>query len=509
MRACLVEAVRLGLVECFVNATMPAGERETIGHAVYSDSELSAIFDVVRREHDYTLRVLRPYQRTGVGRHPREKAPHGQGPQRGRESEYGWRPFDNMAWYFENELDCRPISWSEIEGQSDRAFLQEVSNRHGGMRAFYRKLGVSPFIDSELLGPLVTQLHYLTGLNPFSVSTLRAHCLSVHPLVRSRVLTYTKVRSSGEKELLIDLLNGVKSELDIGDIVQERIYLAREQAILVERCIERILNLTASIRARAPEHLKDYLLIHESPSTRWKRQVHHFNVRKINRWCQELVKREKLLNEDGSRMVFTMVRFRPTRLTEMAKQGKDYFEIQQVAGHKNISTTVGYVDERTVGSISDKVVVTALDTIWSNKREYEAAPSTSRQPPNQPFRALMCDCRNPFDPPKQVRMEAGYEEGQACTRPNMCLFCDNILLTLKDLPYIAYYHGQIKRALSPESNTDVPHVKLYQRTLSVCEQILDPECSDFSAEEIQWAIETSVDVDMVIDELVYVGIEDQ
>lgn len=511
VRGAFNQAVRYGLIECFVNATMPAGWRETSSHEVYSEAELTAIFDAVREEHGYILKVLAGYTRTGLGRNPAEKGPRGsnpQGPRRGFKSDYGWGPFNNMVWYFENELDCRPINWTETRNRADINFLQAISNKHGGMRDFYRQLGVSAYMDAWMLGPLVTQLHYLTGLNPFSVSMLRADCLSEHPLVRSKVLTYTKLRSGGEKELLVDLLNGAKEEQDIGDVVEERIYLGREQAILVERCISRILKATSKIRQRAPESLRNLLLIYESPATRWKREVQHFNLRKVNTWCKELIEQRGLLNADGSRMVFTMVRFRPTRLTEMARQGKDYVEIQQVAGHKEISTTVGYIDERVHGGVTDKVVISALDTIWANKREYEASDAPAREAPKAPFRALMCDCRNPFDPPKQVRMEKGYAEGQACTRPNMCLFCDNILLTRKDLPYIAYYRSQVQRALGPESNTDVPLLPHYRRTLAVCDQILDPDTSDFSEEDISWAVEVSADVDMVIDELVYVGMED-
>lgn len=120
----------------------------------------------------------------------------------------------------------------------------------------------------------------------------------------------------------------------------------------------------------------------------------------------------------------------------------------------------------------------------------------------------MCRCKNVFDPPPQVRREAGYVEGQSCTRYNMCLFCHNIVVTANDLPYLAYYRSQVSSALSPESAIDVPHKKLYQRTLSVLNQIFDVESSELTAEEIARAIDLSIDVDMVIDSLVYVATEE-
>jgi hypothetical protein len=423
-----------------------------------------------------------------------------------------------MRWYFENVLQCKPVQGGTAAGADHVKFLHHAGHIHGGMRELYRSWGVTCRIDGYVVGPLVLQLQYLTGLNPYSLITLKTDCLGRHPLLKTTYLSYRKLRSKGDMDLLLDLLNGVRNSLDIGDYVDDRAELHREHAVLVERCIDRILQLTAPIRARADPELAKYLFIYECPGPKMMGAILHFDLAKVNKWCHRQVDAQNLKAEDsGERLSFNLVRFRPTRLTEMAKQGKDYFEIQQFAGHEDILTTIDYIDEHTFGQLADKETAQALETIWRNKREYEAKEEKARKRviPIQtsespaPTKTLMCDCKDIFNPPEHVRKLFEYVEGQACPRQDMCLFCDQNIVTEKDLPVIAYYRGQVQRALSPESSTDLPNRKVYQKTLKLLNQILDVETSEFTPEQIEKAIEMSLDVDMVIDSLVYVATEDE
>jgi hypothetical protein len=155
-----------------------------------------------------------------------------------------------------------------------------------------------------------------------------------------------------------------------------------------------------------------------------------------------------------------------------------------------------------------------LETIWSNKREFEAkAPAAPDSPPDpegpaQPYQTLMAKCKDVYKPPEQVRKLFDYQEGKGCPRQDMCLHCDNILVTESDLPLLAYHKGQVQRALSPESSTSLPHRKLYEKTLSVLNGVFDYEKSEFTPEQLDRAIEMAMDEDMVIDWLVYVATED-
>jgi integrase len=508
-RGSLREAVTLDLIDEFANATTPSATRETQLHNVYSPKELASIMEVVRREHAFTLSTLKPYERTGVGRDPQMLAP-GARQTRGLRG-YGWKPADNMRWYFENRLNCVPTDWTSPDAQQHRYFLLNAGLKHGGLRAMYRSWGLTVSVDEHVLAPLVVQLQYLTGLNPYSLITLKVDCLREHALVGTKYIAYRKLRSGGDKELLLDLLKGVGNSLDIGDYVEQSANLAPEQAVLIERCIQRVLALTASIRERAGSDLLSQLFIYESSGATTFGDIKHFDLDKVNQWCRNRVEKENLRADDGAKLSFNLVRFRPTRLTQMAMEGKDFFEIQLFAGHANVSTTVDYIEERMFGLISDKTVVKALDVIWANKAEYEAtceAQHVRTEGAIEAIETLMCKCKNVLDPPEHVRKATNYVEGDGCTSFNMCLFCENNLVTEVDLPYLAYYRAQVRQALSPQSRTNVPNRKLYERTHSVLDQILDPESSEFTPEQIERALTLSLDVDLVIDSLVYVAMED-
>lgn len=514
LRASMREAVVLQLLPEFANAMMPAAKRETQTRKVYSGTELAAVLEVIRIEHQFTMAVLRGYVSTGEGRHPKATAPHGQRGTHPARAGYGWKVPANMRWYFENVLDCVPVQGGTTEGKKHRTFLHRAGLNHGGIRELYRSWGVTMRVDGYVLGPLVLQLQFLTGLNPFSLITLRADCMGQHRLLKTTYLNYRKMRSQGDMQLLLDLLNGVRNSLDVGDYVEDRVSLQREQAVLIERCIGRILKLTEGIRARADPELAKFLFIYESPGPKAMGEILHFDLGKVNQWCHRQVDAQNLKADDGTRLSFNLVRFRPTRLTEMAKQGKDYFEIQQYAGHEDILTTIDYIDEHTFESLADKETSRTLETIWSNKREFEAtelaAPETSTdsEAPAQPYQTLMAKCKDVFKPPEHVRKLFDYQEGKGCPRQDMCLHCDNILVTESDLPLLAYHRGQVQRALSPESSTSLPHRKLYEKTLSVLNGVFDYEKSEFTPEQLDRAIEMAMDEDMVLDWLVYVATED-
>jgi hypothetical protein len=128
-RTSLREAVMLDLIDEFANATAPTGTRETQLHNVYSPKELASIMEVVRREHVFTLRTLTPYERTGVGRDPQMPAPGARQTRALRG--YGWRPANNMRWYFENRLNCVATDWTSPNAQKHRYFLLNAGLNHG------------------------------------------------------------------------------------------------------------------------------------------------------------------------------------------------------------------------------------------------------------------------------------------------------------------------------------------------------------------------------------------
>jgi hypothetical protein len=515
VRQVMIEATAIGLTASphIANASVSSASPETEAHAPYDADELAAILEAIKKEAQYVLSVLKGYQFTGRGRDPRV-LPKGYNFRTTTQQGLGWAVRDNLLWYFENEMNGVAITDGHPDASRHQVFIKNVRRYHKSLTPFYRSLGVASILDEDLLGPLLVELMYLTGLNPTSAIFLRADCLAEHPLAGVPVLRYLKKRSQGEKELFLDLLNtehgngGDDAQRDDAQLEPAELTLKREQAVLVQRVVDRIRQLTKPLRERpsTKDDLRDMLFIYESSGVKTHRKVMHFDLEKAVLWCQQIRDRYSLRARDGGPLTFTLVRFRPTRLTELARQGKDFFEIQHVAGHKSVRQTLAYIEQRTLDTVAQREVTGALETIWANRQEFDSPQRAGNKViPIVPFKGLVADCRNVFDPPRQVTLAVDYVEGQACTRWNMCLLCKNVVVMVEHLALLANYRGQLVAALG-NSATDLPHAALYEKSLAVLDQIFDPATSEFAEEELDAAVEASVLLDVVVDPLVYTGV---
>ncbi|MDO3623579.1 hypothetical protein Q3O98_21110 [Ralstonia pseudosolanacearum] len=509
VRQVMTEAQILGIAASgsIINAPMSAAYPVTDMHAPYTTEEMADILEAVKTDMQYTLAILRGYTKTGVGRDPQVR-PKGLGinPRDYAKHGYGWNSEDNMRWYFENRMSCRAISRTDPDGPKHAPFLHAAGRYHGGYMPLYKRWGVTAQIDRDILWPLVIQLSYLTGLNPYSLMELKVDCLVEHPLTGTPALRYLKLRSKGEKELMLDLLNAKQPETP-PEFDAAEMPLKREHSLLVQRTIDRILKLTQSVRALAPVELRNLLFIYESSGQNCHGEIQAAPAWKVNQWCREIGKRHNLRASSGKPLTFVLVRFRPTRLTEMAAVGKDFFEIQHVAGHKSVRQTLDYIEQRTLDTVAEREITKTLEQIWSNRQEFcETPPKESKSISVKvvPFKGLLSDCKNAFDPPPSVRLAVDYVQGQACTRFNMCLFCKNIVVMKEHLPVLALYRAQIRGAKS-NTGVDLPHAVLYEKSLAILDQIFDPNTSEFGEEELDEAVAASELLDFVIDPLVYPG----
>ena len=512
IRQVMTEAVVLGLTSApsFINVQMDKARRSTDKHNPYTEVEIAGILAAVKDDLKYTNAVLAGYKRTGVGRDPtvRPDPVLRINPQKYAEHGYGWNCEANLRWYFENRMNCRPMHSTDAEAPTHKGFFSGANRYHGGVFVVYKNWGVTPQIDRDILWPLVIQLSYLTGLNPYSLMGLRTNCLSEHPLTGTPVLHYLKLRSKGEKELLVDLLNEKEDQANIVDDVENaQLPLKRQHAVLVQRVVDKILRLTKPLREHPefPYALKELLFVYQSSGNNCHGEFQAVPVWKMNQWCREMGERHDLRASTGAPLSFCLVRFRPTRLTEMAAQGKDFFEIQHVAGHKSITTTLGYIEQRTLDTVAEREVTEAIQRIWSNRNEFCVEEQQEpRTVPLVPFKGLISNCKNAFDPPRNVQLAADYVEGQGCTRFNMCLLCKNVVIMAEHLPMLAHYRNQI-RAATTNTGVDLPHVSFYEKSLSILDQIFDPDTSEFSEEELDEAVSSAELLDVVIDPLVYSG----
>jgi len=516
MRYVMNYAAKHGMAGCarMLDATYGSGVSETNATEAYPDSELSELLDAVGSELSTSRKILSGYvpQPAGVGRDPRDF------PRKSREEGFGFGVEANMRWYFENVLQCVPVLNDEEGKANHKRFLTYATNAHGGLNDLYRRWGVSTFFDVDLLMPHVVNLAYLTGLNPGPLAALAVDAYGeVHPAAGVPYLRYVKDKVNKELELYLEQLNkeDVTSSIDDSVLLEttER-FLPRKQATQIARTIELIRKATQPLRDLLPDGspLKKLLFIYTSRGTRSFGKTLGLSHKMTSNWCTRIVDKYGLMGQDGSPLKFNLVRFRSTKLTELALQGQDILTIQLFAGHKGLRTTIGYLSRKKLEVEARKVVRDALATIHANQKEFDdpdvcpgKGNEASTEHPVRLYRGLLSDCKNPFDPPKRVRASKSYVPGKACSRFNMCIFCKNVVIFRRNLPSLAAYLDQINAAT--ESNVqNLPNAGFYEDSRAVIENLLDPELSDFSAEDIRWAREEAASLNPLVDNAVYRGV---
>lgn len=333
--------------------------------------------------------------------------------------------------------------------------------------------------------PLLVELISETGLNVESVLSLRRDCFNeAHPLTGLPFLEYEKPRSGGEKELHVALFDE-NHRLSLG--------LKQRQSRIIANSIAAIQKLTEPLAKQASTEVAKYLFIFQPrgrTSTGGVGEVKRLTLSIAESWTERIRKRHDLRADNGDALRFNLSRFRPTKITEMVAQGFDFFDIMAVAGHASVITTLSYIDRLKWANDFHHKIERALTSIRRNKQEYERKPlpvaiTRNATPGNFIFKAPVCHCKNPYDPPEAVRRSGSYHEGEACTYFNMCLSCDNVLVTEMNLPRVVSYRSDIELALTNVS--DIPRQgELYKKTKMILDEILAPGIL-FSKEAIDWA----------------------
>lgn len=490
------------------------GSAETNTNTAYPDGELTQILDAIGCELETSRRILNGYvaQANGLGRDPRITV------RGGKEKGFGFKVEANMRWYFENVLNCVPVEYDEEGKRLHNTFLNNATNVHGGLTELYRSWGVSKYFDLDMLMPHIINLAYLTGLNPGPLAALMVDSYGEsHPATGKPYLRYVKDKVSKELELYLELLDKSGESSTFDDSVLHKTterFLPPQQARQIAKTIEILRRATEPLRNRLPfgHPLKHRLCIYVSRGRRTFGQIRGISSEETSRWCAQLVERYGLIGEDGNSLRFNLTRFRSTRLTELALQGRDLLEIKLIASHKNIRTTINYLARKKLEVEARKVVRDALTTIHSNRHEFDdpeictgSRTKGSTEQPVHLYRGLLSDCKNPFDPPKRVRASKSYVPGHSCSKFNMCIFCKNVVIFRRNLPMLVAYLDQINAAMDANVHS-LPNAGFYEDTKAVIENLLDPEQSEFSEEDILWAKQEAANLNPLLDNAVYRGV---
>ena len=459
---------------------------------------MAAILEAIQKELQYfnSLKITSDdYVKTGVGRDPRERPRTTHERANRRALGYGWT-LDNTINYFENMMDASPLRFIGENVKKHSSFFQlGLTSYPGGLDKFYEDRGLLPYIGRNIIGLYVLKLVFETGLNPEAVLTLKVDCFrKTHQMTGKPYLRYYKLRSKGEKDYTF---------FADEDATSSDFYMGIGQSVVVEATILKVLELTSYIRDAALQEDRDYLFLFQSIGANSFGNVLRFDRQKSSVYCNYLVTKYNLVDDKKQRLRLWLVRFRPTFIFEMVKNGRNVFEILAMVGHKNIRTTLNYLYLRSLEKDFQFDIDNALKTIHANRLALDQKNTDATQTETM-YKGIIADCLDIFNPPEPVKNSKGYDVRIPCNRVHLCLSCPNVVIAKRHLPILYKYYTDIITS-SPYRLGNLVHQIFYERTVSIIESIFNGH-SDFTQKELEEAKAVSLQLPLLfIDSLVSSG----
>jgi integrase len=409
-----------------------------------------------------------------------------------------------LIWMFENVFNSNPLEMlDEYRSLSRRTVVPEKM-----LRKLFAKWGVWPYVDDNLIMPLAMELAMLTGLNVESLKLLKIDSYTQeHPLTGQPAIRYHKLRSSSranssDKELHIPILD--LEDLYVDNSVNERIH----------NVIQIVKELTGKIRAYTPISIADRLFIFEDVE---QSRINHERIvvaidpsGKSSSWRRKFAREEGLTKIFGDSFRFNIARCRPTLATNMVLNGADIFQVQTALGHQSVQITASYLDQMQLNPLFNKTISDALKQVSRRSKESIVIPIINEltiRYPSSNFQETLsgCGCHNPYNPSENVRKVTNFKDDSVCKYWNMCLFCNNSVVTQDTLPKLINYQSKLKEALNSQSQTMQGRTKLFTDTIAIIDGILESG-NIFPDEVIDKAYATALSLDdVLIDQLVYQG----
>lgn len=467
----------------FINCQGFEPDRVTDLYKPYSSSErlrisLSVDEDILR----YNT-LAQPYESSGIGEDPLGKD---------GKVKRGCSTLDNVRWIFEKKLGCTVIGYNEKDTGDPYvwAFLNIINRLGVSLRDLVESWGVHYRVDSWVIAPYAIKLAQVTGLNTDSLKFLDLDDYEAkHPLTGRACLKYWKERSDGEKLMQLDIFDA------------EIAWLTTSQSKAVAQIFEDVKALTADFRDAAPKDIRNKLFIWQSSAPRTFLKIKSFATSKVGivpELFSSYSKRKGLVDDGGAPLSLTPSRLRPSFISELVERDVPVREIQLILGHKHISTTLAYLDRMDFNSIARSKLDVALRELYERAVESPDQPDAASQiegetaslidvvqmdTPEVVFKTPLASCRNIFNPPDIVKKLSTYVPGSPCSMYNMCLGCENVLLTASNLPELFAMERDYLKLVEVSRVMDTPYGHVVRENLALLDKILNVN-SDFSGEEL-------------------------
>lgn len=208
----------------------------------------------------------------------------------------------------------------------------------------------------------------------------------------------------------------------------------------------------------------------------------------INKIMKGFSEDRGLLDEEGNPLPLSASRFRPSFVSELIERGVSPREIQVMLGHKNISTTMAYLDQMDFNPMARKMLNKVLREMHQETMDESVTiiptKTIESTPKGMPMETGTVTCMNVYDPPDFIKNLKDYDPSKPCTLFNKCLSCSNSIITVSHLPELFARRRDYQRMIEVNRVLDTPYGTVILDNLDVLNSILDPETSDFSANEL-------------------------
>lgn len=463
----------------FINCQGFDADRVTDAYRPYSSDERVRISASVDEDIEHYNTLAQPYQLSGIGEDPIDEK---------GSLKPGCNTLENARWIFENKLGCAHVGHDQKNSEDPhiRAFLRIVSRSGTGLREIVESWGVHYLVDAQVITPYAIKLAQITGLNADSIKLLDVDDYEPkHPLTGRPCLRYWKERSDGEKLMHLDIF-----EADIT-------WLTTSQSYAVAQIFEDIKALTASFRESALPVMRDKLFIWQSSAPRSFMEIKSFATGKDSALWESFAayaKRKGLQDSAGQLLNLTPSRLRPSFISELVERDVPVREIQLILGHKHLETTLAYLDRMDFNHIARSKLDVALRELHESAAELADNRSNSEAEanlidvvnldgPQVVFKTPLASCRNIFNPPEFIKKLSSYVPGSPCALYNMCLGCENVLLTASNLPELFAMERDYLMLKEVSRIMDTPYGRVVRENLALLDGILHSK-SDFTPEEL-------------------------
>ncbi|WP_201020815.1 hypothetical protein [Pseudomonas aeruginosa] len=333
-----------------------------------------------------------------------------------------WRKKEYLVWYWENKLNCQPLTIEEINNIAPQ-FWRAIKEYFGGkVSEFYKEVGVYRWVQASDLIPYYLLLLIRTQLNPSTVQRLTVDCLVPDPLDDSRMMIDWKKFRSFKKGMTIPV-----DKINDGWPVM---------------IIKRVAAITAPMRGEGQKEL----WIANSNRNKISSQLESSAFKK---GLQEFSRKYALTSSDGKPLSIQARLIRPAMAWSEYLRTEDMMYLQTLLGHSRLSTTSDYLrrlddpvllTRRAIHQDAMFIGVTSDDQESLIYKKVEESICLGKE-----HEALLNHCKEPLNSPVP-----GQKAGAACSaNTEVCLGCQNLVITLDDIKkYFCFinFHNYLLRA---------------------------------------------------------------